>query len=107
MKANILDNLKINSDKEVFDTLFKNDDIIIERISSYGNTTNPDEWYDQEKDEWVILLEGVAKLEFEDKKIVELQKGDYIYLPAHQKHKVLYTSIEPNCIWLAFHFKSS
>jgi cupin 2 domain-containing protein len=106
MNNNILDNYKIESKDELFDVLFKNDNVIIERIISYGNITPDGEWYDQSKDEWVILLEGNAKIVFEDNSIIELNKGDYLHLPAHKKHRVSYTSIEPNCIWLAFHFKS-
>ncbi len=106
MKANIFDDYKAESEVEIFETLFKNENVVIERIVSYGNVTPDEEWYDQDKDEWVLLLDGIARLVFEDDKIVELKKGDYIYLPAHQKHKVIYTSTEPNCIWLAFHFKT-
>ena len=106
MKANIFDNCKADSKEEIFETLYQNENVIIERIISFGNVTPQGQWYDQEKDEWVLLIEGNAKLEFEDDRIVELNKGDYVHLPVHQKHRVIYTSIDPKCIWLAFHFKS-
>jgi len=106
MNGNIFDNCKTDSKEEIFETLYQNENVIIERIISFGNITPQGQWYDQEKDEWVLLIEGNAKLEFEDDRIVELNKGDYVHLPAHQKHRVIYTSIDPKCIWLAFHFKS-
>ena len=107
MKKNVFKDYNPLSKEEIFETLFKNDEILIERIVSYGNISPDDQWYDQEKDEWVVLLDGNAKLEFQDHKIVELTKGEFIHIPAHYKHKVIYTSIEPICIWLAFHFKST
>lgn len=80
-----------------------NGDVRIERIISTGQTTPDDKWYDQETDEWVILLEGNAIILFEDSVEISLQKGDYILIKAHEKHRVTYTSTEPECIWLAVH----
>jgi len=36
---------------------------------------------------------------------LELGKGDYVLIPPMQKHRVVYTSQEPPCIWLAVHFQ--
>ncbi|NEO01320.1 MAG: cupin, partial [Moorea sp. SIO3I7] len=33
----------------------------------------------------------------------KLKPGDYLFIKAHQKHRVEYTSAEPPCIWLAVH----
>lgn len=90
-------------DKELFESLVTNDNILIERIISTGQTTPPGEWYDQDRDEWVILLQGEAVLSYEDKERIKLTAGDYLFIPAHQKHRVEYTSSEPPCIWLAVH----
>lgn len=89
--------------KELFDSLVSNDNILIERIISTGQTTPPGEWYDQDKDEWVILLQGEAVLSYEDGKQIQLKAGDYLFIPAHQKHRVEYRSSKPPCIWLAVH----
>ncbi|HEX2976327.1 MAG TPA: cupin domain-containing protein [Bacteroidales bacterium] len=78
-------------------------DIRIERIVSTGQTTPEGEWYDQEVDEWVVLLNGEAKLLFEDAEEVTMTKGDYILIKAHEKHRVVYTSALPPCVWLAVH----
>lgn len=93
-----------DSNKEFFETLKESGDVKIERIISTGQTTPPDQWYDQEKAEWVVLLTGEAELTFEDGNIKKLTAGDYLFIPPHQKHRVTYTSIEPACIWLAMHF---
>jgi cupin 2 domain-containing protein len=75
----------------------------IERIVSLGQTTPENEWYDQESDEWVLLIQGVATIEFFNIGIINLTSGDYILIKAHQKHRVTFTSIDPACIWLAVH----
>lgn len=89
--------------EEYFEPLVSGDNVLIERIISAGQTTPVGEWYDQERDEWVILLQGEARVGYTDGSIIVLKAGDYIFIPAHQKHRVEYTSSEPPCIWLAVH----
>ena len=88
---------------EIFEVLRKTDKILIEKITSKGALKKPGEWYDQEDDEWVMLLRGEAKLEFQNGKILSMTKGDYIFIPSHHIHRVVETSASPNCLWLAFH----
>jgi cupin 2 domain-containing protein len=95
-----------SGDEEIFETLLQSNNIHIERIISNGQITPADRWYDSENDEWVILLQGEAKLMFEDNQTEELVTGKYILIPAHKKHRVIHTSSEPCCIWLAIHFKN-
>lgn len=92
--------------EELFETIYSNENILIERIVSTGQTTPPGEWYDQDRDEWVILLQGKAELSYLDGSRLKLDVGDYVFLPAHHKHRVEYTSAEPACIWLAIHIES-
>ncbi|MEA5533507.1 cupin domain-containing protein [Crocosphaera sp. XPORK-15E] len=89
--------------EELFEPLLSTKDLLIERIISTGQTTPSGEWYDQERDEWVILLQGEAKLTYETGETYQLIAGDYLLIPAHQRHRVNYTSSEPPCIWLAIH----
>ncbi len=35
-------------------------------------------WYDQDEDEWVVVLRGTATLEFAGGEQVELKAGDYL-----------------------------
>ncbi len=105
MINNIFENIQSASDKELIEVLLQKENIVIERIVSYGFPTPDDFWYNQDKNEWVLLLTGKAEIEFKDGKHTQLKAGDYLFIPAHQEHRVSYTSKEPNCIWLAFHFK--
>ena len=89
---------------EQFDTLMEKGGVMIERIISTGQVSPPGFWFDQDRDEWVILMQGSAELEFEDGKKVQLEKGDFVLCPKDLKHRVTYTSAEPACIWLAVHF---
>lgn len=75
--------------------------LLVERIVSWGHVTPEGQWCDQEKDEWVLLLEGSARLGFADGREVALERGRYLLLPRHVRHRVLETS-KP-CIWLAIH----
>ncbi len=103
-KANIFQIPSQIPEQELFETLLNTKDILIERIISTGQTTPPGEWYDQETDEWVILLQGKAQLSYENGRTVDLLPGDYLLLKAHEKHRVEATSNNPVCIWLAIHF---
>lgn len=88
---------------EWFDTLLQTAWVRVERIVSTGQVTPSGEWYDQAADEWVVLLQGRATLEYGDGRRQALTAGDYVFLPAHCRHRVLYTSHPPPCIWLAIH----
>lgn len=89
--------------EELFELLLTQKNIRIERIISTGQTTPVGKWYDQEQDEWVILLQGEAEISYEDHSRYKLSSGDYLMIEAHQKHRVEYTSTKPPCIWLAIH----
>lgn len=91
--------------EELFEPLWQNENITIERIISTGQISPPGFWYRQEQDEWVILLQGEASLSYEDGREVELFAGDYLYIPAGLAHRVERTSQAPPCIWLAIHWQ--
>ena len=88
---------------ERFDLLIPDRGVRIERIISTGQTTPEGEWYDQDRDEWVVLLQGEATLACEGGHTRHLAPGDHLLIPAHQKHRVVHTSADPPCIWLAVH----
>jgi cupin 2 domain-containing protein len=56
--------------------------------------------FDQAHDEWVVVLEGGAVLEVDDKRL-ELRSGDWVLLPAHLPHRLVET--RPGTSWLALH----
>ena len=85
---------------EEFKEILRCQNVVIERIVS---SNQPDSnTYNQQQDEWVILLQGEATLEFE-REIKKLKSGDYLFIPAHTPHRVINTSTQPSCIWLAIH----
>ena len=75
----------------------------IERIVSRGQTTPEGSWYDEDHDEWVVVLQGEGTVGFADGRCVRLGQGDSLMLPAHCRHRVVSTSSHPACIWLALH----
>ena len=89
---------------EIFEDLAVSKNVKIERIISKGHSSPDVGWYDQEQNEWVIVLKGEALLSFVDKASVTLKEGDYINIPAHQKHKVAWTQPDLETIWLAVHY---
>lgn len=91
--------------QELFEALIPDRGVLIERIVSSGQATPEGEWYDQERDEWVVLLQGNAELAWEDGRRQKLAAGDWLLIPAHERHRVVWTSREPSCIWLAVHGK--
>jgi len=103
-KENIFKNSVKNFDEEIFENILSKKNIKIEKIISHGQTSPKEGWYDQDNDEWVIVLKGEAVVSFENKSDVRLKKGDYINIPAHTKHKVLWTLPEDETIWLAIHY---
>ncbi|WP_425214380.1 cupin domain-containing protein [Tumidithrix helvetica] len=101
--ANIFNLPQVPIPSELFEPLASGDGILIERIISRGQITPEGQWYDQDTDEWAILLQGEAEIAYMDGSRQQLRVGDHILIPAHQKHRVAYTSAEPVCIWLAVH----
>lgn len=102
--ASLFANIPQQLPVELCQTLLENPNIRIERIVSKGHRNAADDWYDQTQSEWVMLVQGRARLCFQNAEPVELNAGDYLLLPAHCKHRVDWTSSEPPCIWLAIHF---
>ena len=91
---------KAEAEAENFETLLESENVTIERIISPPETLT--EVQQQPHDEWVCVLQGNAKLELGDKQIT-LYRGDSALIPAHTPHRVLTTSHQPHCIWLAVH----
>ena len=86
---------------ETITTLIRNPAFTLEQIVSRGAASPDGFWYDQDRDEWVLLLRGEAELRFESGEIVSLTAGDPILIPAHRRHRVDRTSAD--AIWLALH----
>jgi cupin 2 domain-containing protein len=102
---NLLKNIPDNLPKELFETLIKNDHVHIERIISKGHISPKEGWYDQDKNEFVLLLRGAARLEFEDGRAVSMGMGDWLEILAHQRHRVAWTDEEVETVWVAVHYE--
>ena len=88
---------------EVSLDLFRGHDVRIESIVSRGSVAPVEGWYDQEWDEWVAVIRGEAELEFADGSRCRMSQGDYVLLPRGRRHRVVRTSADPPCVWLAVH----
>ena len=85
---------------EEYVELLKPGQVRIERIVSHGHVSPPGFWYDQDDWEFVAVLQGSAQLATESEHIT-MNAGDWVLIPAHERHRVIYTSTEPPCVWLA------
>jgi cupin 2 domain-containing protein len=77
----------------------------IERIVSQGQASPPGFWYDQDDAEFVTVLAGAARLQFEDGEIVELRSGDWIEIAMHRRHRVEWTDPETPTVWLTVFYR--
>lgn len=104
--SNIFSDIPDDLTHEVSEEILRNGSLRMERIISKGHKTPKDQWYDQDQDEWVILLKGSAGLVIEgEQEIVVLKPGDYVLLPAHFRHRVEWTDPEEETIWMALYFE--
>lgn len=101
--ANIFASLPDQLPKELVQTLMMAADVKIERIVSHGHASPDGFWYDQPEHEWVIVLKGAARLQFEDG-MVEMKPGDFINIPAFKKHRVDWTTSDEPTIWLGVRY---
>ena len=92
--------------EELIEEITSGASFTLKRIVSRGHATPQGKWYDQEQDEWVILLKGNADILIEGKsEMVSLKPGDYVHLPAHKKHRVERTDPDTETVWLALHYE--
>ena len=83
---------------ERLDVLHRSGGTVIEHIVSSA-VVDP-VTYDQDHDEWVVVLEGSATLDVEGEPVA-LAAGDWILLPARRRHRVVATAAGTR--WLAVH----
>jgi cupin 2 domain-containing protein len=91
---------------EQFESLLSRPGIRILRIVSNGQASPEGEWYDQAGDEWVVVLRGSAGVLIEgETEARELGPGAFLFLPAHSRHRVAWTSADEPTVWLAVHIE--
>lgn len=104
MIDNLLTRPGPRADDESFEPLLERPGVRLERIVSWGHVTPAGQWYDQEQEEWVMVLAGAARLHIEGQGEYELGVGDSVFLPAHCRHRVTWTDPDAATIWLALHY---
>ena len=102
---NIYDSLPIDLNAEAIDEIIRAPGVRIERIVSKGHTSPDSGWYDQDENEWVMVLQGAGALTFEDGATVYLSAGDHINIPANCRHRLSWTDPGQLTIWLAVFYK--
>lgn len=104
---NILAELPSALPGEAVDSIVESSLVRIERIVSNGQSTPQGEWYDQKRDEWVLVLAGSADLLFADEQTPRrLVAGDHTLIPAGCRHRVAWTDPARKTVWLAVHYSS-
>jgi cupin 2 domain-containing protein len=101
--ASLFDGLGAAAPGELVETLLAASRFRMERIISHGHASPPDFWYDQEEHEWVLLVRGAARLQFESGAL-EMKAGDFLNIPAHTRHRVEWTTPDEPTVWLAIHY---
>ncbi|WP_201276884.1 cupin [Microbulbifer sp. ALW1] len=127
-KINLFHALPDAKNAEVLEDLLRHENVRIERITSSGQITPEGEWYDQKEHEWVLLLQGAARLEFKNPfeevkgagmkagqgkagdrqggtREVALVAGDYVNIPAGCRHRVSWTDPAQLTVWLAVFYR--
>ena len=123
-KINIFDLKDLSERKEVVKILSENENVKIEKIISTGQVTD---WQKSDKNEFVILIQGNAEIEYYRNKSCEnknfnaneniiknikntndmklqLGKGDTVLIKKGERHRVSYTSKNPCRIWICIFF---
>ena len=108
MKAeNLFDGIPAELTEELFTTIHRDGGLRIERIVSHGQFSPEGFWYDQDENEWIILVEGSAAVQFEgEAEPVKLQRGSYLNIPSHARHRVAWTDPNQKTVWLAIFYQT-
>jgi cupin 2 domain-containing protein len=100
---NVFADLPPGAGAEQFIDLLSRPGLRIERIVSSGQASPPEFWYDQPQAEWVLVLQGEARLAFEDEpQPRRMQAGDFVDIAPHRRHRVESTATPT--VWLAVHY---
>lgn len=94
-----------NPADEIVEVIAQSPHVRIERIVSTGQASPEGFWYDQDEAEWVIVLQGEARLRFENQEpTLHMRRGDYVLIPPHTKHRVEWTTPAESTVWLAVYY---
>jgi mannose-6-phosphate isomerase-like protein (cupin superfamily) len=100
---NLFDKLPAAKRAEAFTDLLERRGLRIERIVSHGQATADNAPMVQDRDEWVVLLQGAAGLRIEGYEEVTLRPGDHLLIEKGVTHWVTWTAKGEPSVWLAVH----
>ncbi len=101
---NFFKNIPASLPEEFVEELLTTKNFRMEKIISEGHSSSENFWYDQDENEFVMLLSGSAILSFEDEEDIKLNPGDYLIIPAHKKHRVKQTDSTQKTFWLTIFY---
>jgi cupin 2 domain-containing protein len=88
--------------EELIEVLADSPGARVERIVSRGHRSADGFWYKQDRDEFVLVMEGSAELEIEGEPSPRgLERGDWLVLPAGQRHRISRTAPGQDTVWVA------
>ena len=103
--TSLFDDIPAELPEELFTTICVFDSVRIERIVSRVHASPEGFWYDQDRNEFVLIVQGSAGLRFDgEDDVVVLKAGDYLNIGSHIKHRVEWTDSSTETIWLTVHY---
>jgi len=101
-KENLFSGVPASMRAEFVERIAYQKGVRIERIVSRGHCSAAGFWYDQAETEWVLLVQGAARIRFEaTAEVIEMGPGDHITIPPRARHRVEWTRPDTETIWLA------
>ena len=102
---NLLRDLPDASAGEIVERLAGGGAARIERIVSHGQASPEGFWYDQDEAEFVLVLQGAARIAFVDGETIALGPGDWVDIAPHRGHRVDWTNPDRPTVWLAVFYR--
>lgn len=91
---NVFKNIKFSEENEVEELIYEDEILKIIRTMSLNQVTD---YYNQDELEIVILLKGVAEIEYDSGDVIELNEGDVLEIKPHEVHRV---KSQEKAVWL-------
>ena len=101
---NLFEGIPVELPGEAVEEILRAETFRIERIVSRGQNSPTGFWYDQQTEEWVLLVSVNATLGFDNGRKVDLKPGDHLFIPSHCRHRVERTDPGQETVWLAVHW---
>jgi cupin 2 domain-containing protein len=102
---NLLADIPAQLPEEMVQTLVRAPTVQIVRVVSQGHASPEGFWYDQDENEFVVLLAGAARMVFQDQpEPLAMVPGSCVNIPAHRRHRVQWTDPAQPTVWLGIFY---